>query len=108
MQTIATFRVQDIKSGVLFETERVYKNTDKKSEENKMLRDLDKTRRELLNRYIQHGTKDRKLSVTFESVQSGPEPLEDRMEQVERRKLLGHVKQLDTETLRSIYKIYCK
>lgn len=127
MDVLAKYTVTSSTGEILHQSEQLYKNVEKPTEENKMLRSIAKIRKDLekthnlefenkrTGRYSTYSqakheeekpTKD-KLFVDFETLQSVITVDKATLESGERRHLLNKIRTLETETLRQIALIYC-
>lgn len=105
MDTLATFKITSKTNEVVFSTEKRYARTNKPAEENKMLRDLAKMRKELTEQYdLGNGNR---LSVCFTTKESNSNNAPAKKPRSEKNELLSKIKALDIETMREVVQKYC-
>jgi len=108
MDVIAVFTVTSPDGTTLHESQQRYANIEKTAEENKMLRAIQKTRKDLEKAHkLDTDTPEGKLSVVFETAQSEIVLDPAKIHQTEKRQILARIGKLPIDDLRTIDLIYC-
>jgi hypothetical protein len=108
MDVIAVFTVTSPDGTTLHESKQRYINIEKTAEENKMLRAIQKTKKDLEKAHkLDRSNPEGKLSVVFETVESEIVLDPTKIHQTEKRQILARIGKLPIDDLRTIDLIYC-